>query len=205
MTEAGRHGGFTPVPNYMLDSILPALKDTELRVLLIVLRETTGRGGKPCDWLAHSQLKARTGRASEAISAAINALVIRGLLVVTDADSISLSSTSSRRAYRGKLYYRVGSPLKEKYTSTTSATQANVNISQRCMTAKAKTTEDIYINNTGRLRKSGDLLRNSEVIRWHGTPPTSDNLTPERVVRMEAIKAKLKVRLALLRDKPPTE
>ncbi len=65
-------GGVIPVPNRLVDEVLPTLKDTELRVLLIVLRQTLGwREGsdtrarwryKRRDWISHSQMVRRTGR-----------------------------------------------------------------------------------------------------------------------------------------------
>lgn len=69
--------GVVPVPNYVFDELLPGLGDTELRLLLVVLRgtlgyrEPDGAGGwrpKQRDWISHGQLLRRTGRGSEAIS-----------------------------------------------------------------------------------------------------------------------------------------
>jgi hypothetical protein len=108
MFEGAEAAGVTPVPNTLIDHLLPDLKDTELRVLLVVLRQTVGRGGKPADWLSHRQLKARTGRASEAIAAAVDALVRGGCLLVTDSAGLPLSTPAERRRYQGKLYYRPG-------------------------------------------------------------------------------------------------
>ena len=53
--------GAVPVPNARFDSVLPTLKNTELRFLLVVLRQTAGwRDGrhhtKARDWLSHRQL-----------------------------------------------------------------------------------------------------------------------------------------------------
>ena len=98
---------FTPMPSILLDYWMPRLRDTELRVLLLVARQTFGRAGKNADWLAHSQLKARTGRASEAISAAIDALVRSGLLEVFTTEGRALSSPHERQAHRGALLYRI--------------------------------------------------------------------------------------------------
>ncbi len=105
----------TPVPNALLDTFLPHLSDTELRVLLVVDRSTLGwkdgTGRKRSDWLSHRQLQTRTGRAGASVSRAIESLVRRGLLVVEDGAGQARSSAHSRRATRGRLYYRLSDTL----------------------------------------------------------------------------------------------
>lgn len=107
--------GTTPVPNALFDTILPHLSDTELRVILVVTRATlgwkAGTGRKPCDWLSHRQLQARTGRAGASVSHAVEGLVRRGLLIVQDGAGRLRDSASSRRAARGRLYYRLSEAL----------------------------------------------------------------------------------------------
>lgn len=116
------------IPSTILDRWLPRLKDTELRLLLIVARQTVGRGGKPADWLSHSQLKARTGRASEAVSAAVDSLIQKGLLEVFTVTGERLPTPEARRFHRGVLLYRLSSM----------ADKADRAVD------KSKTTEDIY-------------------------------------------------------------
>lgn len=105
---------FVPIPHVVFDQILPTLKDTQVRVLFIVLRQTLGRSGaepggiKAADWLTHSQLRERTGRASEAVSSAVDVLVRRGLIEVVDAAGRAVATPAERRAHRGRLYYRPG-------------------------------------------------------------------------------------------------
>ena len=105
--------GAVPVPNALFDVVLPTLKDTELRVLLVVLRQTLGWRESRClfkerDWLTHAQLVRRTGRGSEAVSSAVAALVERGLIVVEDAAGVPLSTPEERRRHLGRLYFRLG-------------------------------------------------------------------------------------------------
>lgn len=105
---------FVSIPHQVFDQVLPTLKDTELRVLLIVLRQTLGwhgngpNGSKAADWLSHSQLRERTGRASEAVSSAVDVLVRRGLIEVADATGCAIPTSAQRRAHQGRLYYRPG-------------------------------------------------------------------------------------------------
>jgi DNA-binding MarR family transcriptional regulator len=60
---------------------MPTLKDTELRTLLVILRQTAGwnRTGRPVI-LKYKQLIQKTGRRSEAISSALKSLERRGLI-----------------------------------------------------------------------------------------------------------------------------
>ena len=72
---------WTKVPNLVFDNLMPTLKDTELRILLILIRSTSGwnRSGSPVI-LPYHQLKKRAGRGSEAISKAIAELSRLGLI-----------------------------------------------------------------------------------------------------------------------------
>jgi len=103
----------TPFPNALLDEVMPTLRDTEWRLLCVIVRQTLGwrdgaRGGrKRRDWMSHRQLTRRTGRASGAISQGIEALVRRELIQVTDEnDDAMLSPEQRRRSTR--LYFRLG-------------------------------------------------------------------------------------------------
>lgn len=60
---------------------MPELKDTELRVLLVILRLTTGwnREGR-FTVVPYRSLKRLTGRESEAVSKALRSLSDRGLI-----------------------------------------------------------------------------------------------------------------------------
>lgn len=144
-----------PVPTRLVDTVMPRLRDTELRVLLVVLRQTWGwkvdRGAatdkaatdrkiavkekaskgkirgralvdkqgtkKPVtkhqvtkrrDWLSHRQLCRRTGRGSDAVSAAVAALTASGLIIVEDAGGKPLMTPDERRRCLGRLYFRPG-------------------------------------------------------------------------------------------------
>ena len=110
-------GGTTPVPTALLDRVMPTLRDTELRVLLVVVRQTLGwqvgkdpRLRKERDWLTQSQLMRRTGRASGAVARAVDALVRRGLIDVLDKTERPLVTPAERRRCLGRLYYRLHRP-----------------------------------------------------------------------------------------------
>ena len=104
----------TPFPSHLLDEVKPVLKDTEWRVLCVVARATLGwaEGAngqrKSQDWLTQSQMKERTGRATEAISHAIDALVRQGLLEVRLETGQMLSTPQERRRCQGNLLFSLG-------------------------------------------------------------------------------------------------
>jgi hypothetical protein len=147
--QTGKSEGLAPwhpVPARLVDTVMPHLRDTELRVLLVVLRQTWGwkidrtktglkmttalkqrnsgqKISKPAtknkpatkhrDWLSHSQLCQRTGRGSDAVSAAIAALTASGLIIVEDAGGKPLKTPQERRRCLGRLYFRPGTIWRE--------------------------------------------------------------------------------------------
>ena len=77
-----QHAQTTPVPNVLFDVYLKQLKGAELKVLLIIIRQTLGwadtktkLGRKEKDWISGSQLHLKTGISRRAISIAIDGLV----------------------------------------------------------------------------------------------------------------------------------
>lgn len=125
------HGG-TPVPNLLIDQIMPTLSDSEWRLLCVVCRQTLGyasadgNGRRYRDWLTHRQLKARMGRASAAVSRAVDGLARKNLIEVQAMDGRPLMTPHERRRCQGALYFslaprllrpaegRAGSPPVEK-------------------------------------------------------------------------------------------
>ncbi|MGC4044717.1 MAG: replication protein [Armatimonas sp.] len=103
--------GFVPVPTVYIDKIMPALTDAELRVLLIVMRQTLGwaeeGGRKRRDWITQSQFREKTGKSRDSITRAVASLVERGLLVVEGRAGNPLFTPQSRRDNRDRLYYRL--------------------------------------------------------------------------------------------------
>jgi hypothetical protein len=101
----------TPVPNQILDEVMPRIGDTELRVLMVVVRSTLGwqEGArrKESDWLSHRQLQARTGRSSAVVSRAVDGLVKRGLIRITNEVGQELWGSQERSRSRGRLFYRL--------------------------------------------------------------------------------------------------
>lgn len=96
------------MPVLFVDERMPQLKDTEIRVVLAVLRQTRVVGcERQTAWVTHRELCRRTGRSSESVSAAITGLIRQGMLSVTDSTGEVLRTTAQRKAANGKRYYQV--------------------------------------------------------------------------------------------------
>lgn len=112
-SRPGRSGfGTTPFPDWLLDRLMPRLRDVEWRLVCVLVRQTIGwpdAEGKPktSDWLSHSQLRRRTGRSSSAISPAIEFLCRNRLVEVDDGQGQLLKTAAERRRHRGKLFFRI--------------------------------------------------------------------------------------------------
>lgn len=101
---------FTAFPCVLIDRVMPTLRDTEWRLLCVVVRQTVGWGAnghrhKRRDWMTQRQLIARTGRNSVAISNALGTLVRRRLVDASDQEGNLLLTPQERRRTSGRIYY----------------------------------------------------------------------------------------------------
>jgi len=105
----------TPTPNELYNGEMKKMKDTELRVVLIVTRATLGwvidkKTGmrKTEDWISHSQLIKKSGRGGKAISRAIDNCVKRGWIETRTKEGKLLKTAKERKMHGRKIYYRLG-------------------------------------------------------------------------------------------------
>lgn len=104
----------TQVPNFILDTYLPLLTPAELKVLLVVIRQTIGwinnRTGqrKKRDWISSYQFQKKTGLSPRIITKAIRSLEGKNLLRITDPQGTELSAPL--RKGRRYLYYSILKP-----------------------------------------------------------------------------------------------
>lgn len=104
----------TQVPNFVLDELLPNLSDVELRIVLIVTRQTlgwvedkeTGRR-KDRDWISRYQLQKKTGKSGYRISKAIDSLIKGRVIEAYSEKGEPLDTTDKRAKIGGKIYYRL--------------------------------------------------------------------------------------------------
>ncbi|MBN4051395.1 HTH domain-containing protein [bacterium AH-315-M05] len=102
----------TQVPNVLLDDYLGDLKPAELKMLLVVIRQTIGwvedkktKRRKEKDWISGSQLREKTGYSRRAISKAVDSLSKDGWVEVYDSEE-QLLDTPEKRKGKMRLYYR---------------------------------------------------------------------------------------------------
>lgn len=119
--------GTTPFPNALIDDIMPHLKDTEWRLLCVIVRQTLGwqeqktQRRKVRDWLTQSQFVKKTGRDRAAISRALDSLVKSGYIEVRSEENRLLHSPNERRQCTGRLFYGLSSHLLKGHSDVASA------------------------------------------------------------------------------------
>jgi len=107
----------TQTPNRLLDQHLKNISGAELKVILVIIRRTLGMIDKNNPkqrvkhaWIAQKLFVLITGLSGRAVSSAVDSLVIKGFIVITDGTGHSLSSTSSRKA-ANRLYFALSPVL----------------------------------------------------------------------------------------------
>lgn len=102
----------TPVPNSII-SLIATLSEAELKICLVILRQTLGfrlRPGtqerKRQDWISSSQFQSKTGLSRRSIVAAIGTLAYRNIIVVANDHGKELKTPSERKG-KLRLYYRI--------------------------------------------------------------------------------------------------
>lgn len=100
----------TQVPNILFDEYLPKLTESELKILLVITRQTsgwidkhTGRR-KTRDRISQSQFRIKTGLSIRTVSETLKSLSNQGLIAITDANHQLLQNSLQRRG-KTKLYY----------------------------------------------------------------------------------------------------
>ena len=102
----------TPVPNSLFDVYLKELLSAELKVLLVIIRQTLGwadrrtvLGRKEMDWISSGQLQAKTGSSRRAISSATEVLINKKIIEVLDEKGNILNDPQKRKG-KPRLFYR---------------------------------------------------------------------------------------------------
>jgi hypothetical protein len=102
----------TPVPNIVFDRYLKELKLAELKILLVIIRQTVGwtdkfskSKRKEMDWISSNQLAMKTGSSFRAINEAVQLLVQKKLIEVLSSSGEILDIPEKRRGQQ-KLFYR---------------------------------------------------------------------------------------------------
>ncbi len=102
----------TPVPNDVIDLLVPHLTMAELKVLLVIIRATYGwvlpnGKRKTRDWISQSQFKNKTGLSRQTISTTLHMLSEHNLVSINDRGGAKLTTPQSRKG-KSRLYYSLG-------------------------------------------------------------------------------------------------
>lgn len=105
----------TQVPNVILDRYLKQLSEKELKVLLVVVRQTIGwvnRHGlrKERDWISQRYFTNKTGLSGKSVSLAIDMLAQRNFIVPSTSGGKALKTRQSRRGQK-RIYYQCSQEL----------------------------------------------------------------------------------------------
>jgi len=107
----------TQVPNILFNGEMQKMKDTELRIVLIVTRKTLGWIENPDtgmrkeeDWISRKQLIQLTGRRKRAVQEAITNCIKNGWIEARDEHGRILKTSRDREKIGrgGKIFYRLG-------------------------------------------------------------------------------------------------
>lgn len=97
------HKNFTKTPNILFDHFLKELNTSELKILLVIIRQTNGwidrktKRHKERDRITYNQFISKTGLSRRIISVAINSLFDRQLIEITDSSGKVLKLPNERK------------------------------------------------------------------------------------------------------------
>jgi len=100
----------TQVPNALFDHLLPQLTLAELRLVLIIIRQTNGwidiRTGKrkTRDRISSSQFVSKSGLSRQTVSATLSTLCTKGIITITGSKHEPLSRPEDRKG-KTHLFY----------------------------------------------------------------------------------------------------
>ena len=100
----------TQFPNSLVDTHLPNLTESEVKIILVIIRQTNGwvdkRTGsrKTRDWISHGQFIKKTGLSRRVISKSLQSLVEKNLIQITCRNGNLLHKAVDRRGVTRMFY-----------------------------------------------------------------------------------------------------
>lgn len=94
---------FTRTPNILFDQLLKELNTSELKILLIIIRQTNG-WRKERDRITHTQFINKTGLSRRVITETIKLLSGKRLIYITDKNGNALNNPEDRKG-QSFIYY----------------------------------------------------------------------------------------------------
>jgi hypothetical protein len=160
----------TQIPNLLLDQYLRILSACELKILLVILRQTNGwidcytGKRKSRDRISYTQFMQKTGYSRRILTKAIQSLQNRGLIVITGSKGQSLKSPRSRK----------GSWLYFSYQHVHFPTQRSalfgreeVHWSAHNKTNKTKLTSTKLSERFNEVKSIGELMNGMSIFKEH--------------------------------------
>ncbi len=123
----------TNVPNIVFDTHLKNLGYAELKILLVIIRQTYGwldkRTGthKKFDWISQQFFVRKTGLSARTVSSALAQLLAKHLITITNKKGKPLNTTQERRR-ASKLYFSCHLESSYEPTRTKAMKQGNTTI-----------------------------------------------------------------------------
>lgn len=152
--------GYTKVPNILFDEYLPKLSLAELKVLLVVLRQTVGwidkRTGKrkARDRITHNFFMQKTGLSRKVISKTIQTLTAKTYIYVTDFNG-NVLDTPQKRQGKSYIYYSFNPQL--VYSMPSTYAKGTTGLVQLRVHNKRKTKKEKETKET--MRPIGEILQ----------------------------------------------
>lgn len=153
---------YTPISNILFDTFLPTLTSSELKILLIVLRQSSG-WRKERDRMTGSQLENKTGLSRRIIASGIQSLIDKRLLIASDFHKNTLNKPVERK---GKTHIYFSSPLATYAKKDVNLCKREQNPMQKLSYNKRNITKETRqgdFENLG-MKKLGDMGRIQQII-----------------------------------------
>ena len=160
--------GTTPVPNGLFDEHLPKLKPAELKLLLIIIRQTWGwkdpRTGKrkQKDWISGSQLREKTGCSRRALTDATAGLLKKKLIQVTGEVGIQLRTAEERKG-KLRMFYKFQEPCGKAVETKTTKAKTTQHPAQKVPITKDTKTKEMDSNGNYRFTENDIELFQKEL------------------------------------------
>jgi len=99
----------TAVPNVLFDRYLAELSSSEIKILMVVIRQTLGwrdKEGNPKkrDWISQSQFEKKTSLSRKTISQNLDTLIVEGIIQATDYSGNPLIQAEQRKG-KSRIFY----------------------------------------------------------------------------------------------------
>lgn len=164
----------TQVPNILFDQHLPNLTGAEVKILLIIIRQTIGwidkstGNRKTRDRITQSQFRIKTGLAPRIISKTLKMLSDKDLIAITDQNNQPLKNSLDRKG-KSILYYA----LNPVHFSTSTSAQSDIGPMHKSAYNKRKKETitkgsglPIWQNNAGTIDEIIKLSKYQSLLRF---------------------------------------